>query len=314
MFDRHWLKFTLLLTFVLAGAVAGTNAYVDLFGVFREPAGRHLKAYGDDRVAKYLMSKRYVGANFEGVLIGSSMTANWKVGHMTHAHLYNESVDGANVVEEKVLLDQVLSNTSTPPKMVLLVVHPYLTASHEFETVNLSERELWGALGSKNLLEAYKGALKASLGGGHEDRDSDGSEDFGDSTRQLNATLQRLFSPGSDFPIDPVAEAHFRAAVAAVHARRIPLAFIVPPTYEGLLSPKRAAFDRYVQTLLSARGPDDRVLDFSAEEFASFRRNESNFSDGVHLREAGAAEVTRRLDEEIATWQKEGWANKRVTP
>jgi len=306
MWTRHWLKTTIVITLIVTFAIALTNACIDLFGVFRDPTGRELTVYGDDRVAKYLLSTRYVGANFDGVLIGSSMTGNWAVGKMQSARLYNESLNGGNIVEEKVLLDRVLEQPGKT-KLVLMVVHPYLTSSHGFATVNVSTRELWGALGSQNLFDAYKSVAKIRMGREEQTFDAAGAQDFGSKEKKLNPTLFTMFKTGAEFEVDPIADEHYRKAVDEIHARHIPLVFVIPPTYEGLLAQKREAFARFVQRQLGARQPEDRVLDFSAPEFAEFQNEAMNFSDGVHLRQEGAAKLTKIVDAQIKKWTDEGW-------
>jgi hypothetical protein len=285
--------------------VVGVNAAVDIYGLFRDPAGRALPVYGNERIAKYLLGRRYVRANFDGVLIGSSLSANWSVGAMQSARLYNESVNNGNIVEEKALLDPVLD--SGRPWLVLLVVHPFLTSSHEFNSVTLTPREYWGALGSLNLFDAYKNALKIRLHREQQVFDLAGTQDFGDGTKKLNARLQAMMLGSADFEIDPLALQTYREVVATLHERRVPVGFIVPPTEESLFEPKREAFRKYVGLILADRTPDDRVLDFTADEFARFRADASNFSDGVHLRVAGARTVTALVDDRLKTWIANGW-------
>src|SRR5947199_10640983 len=99
MSSSRWLTVTVATALAACIAAAGANCALDIYGLFRNPAGRELPVYGNERVAKYLMGQRYVRANFDGVLIGSSVSANWEVGTMQSARLFNESVNGGNMVE-----------------------------------------------------------------------------------------------------------------------------------------------------------------------------------------------------------------------
>src|SRR5207245_10474236 len=45
---------------------------------------------------------------------------------------------------------------------------------------------------------------------------------------------------------------------------------------------------------------------FTADEFAHFRADAANFSDGVHLRVAGARTVTAVVDDRLKSWVAEG--------
>src|SRR5256885_35655 len=235
MSSHRWLVVTVASALAVVAIAVGANVAVDIYGLFRDPSRRAIPVYGNERVAKYLQSRRYVQANFDGVIVGSSVSANWSVGTMNSARLFNESLNGGNIVEEQALLDQVLENGGTG--FALLVVHPFLTESHESNSVTLTPRELWGALGSLNLFDAYKNALKIRLGREQQLFDTAGSQDFGDGTKKLNARLQRLMLGASDFEIDPVALQSYRAVVAALHERRIAVGVVIPPTEGSLFEP-----------------------------------------------------------------------------
>jgi hypothetical protein len=307
MSSRRWLVVTIATALAAVALVVGVNGALDVYGLFRDPRGRALPVYGNERIAKYLLGKRYVQANFDGVLIGSSVSANWSVGTMESARLYNESMNNGNIVEEKALLDQVLE--SGGPGLALLVVHPFMTSSHESNSVTLTPREYWGALGSLNLLDAYKNAFKIRLHREQQVFDVAGTQDFGDGTKKLNARLQAMMLGSADFEIDPVALQSYREVVATLHERRVAVGYIIPPTVESIFTPKREAFRKYVSLMLVDRSPEDRVLDFTADEFAPFRADAANFSDGVHLRVAGARTVTAVVDGRLKSWIAEGWLN-----
>src|SRR2546421_10543749 len=145
MSSRRWLVVTIAAALAAVALVVGANSALDIYGLFRDPTGRALPVYGNERVAKYLLGRRYVQANFDGVLIGSSVSANWSVGTMHSARLYNESVNGGNRVEEETLLDQVLENGGArvaPP-----LVPPVLAPSHQCQLGALPPRPDWGGVG-----------------------------------------------------------------------------------------------------------------------------------------------------------------------
>lgn len=308
MRSNRWLLTTIATTVLVSGTIVAANAAVDIYGLFRNPVHRSLPVYGDERVAKYLLSGRYVPSNFDGVLIGSSVSANWNVAAMGTVRLYNESVNGGNAVEEKAILDRVVNGAGT--RLAVLIVHPYITASHQFKTVELSPRVVWGALGSQNLLDAYKNALNIRLGRESQTFDAAGTEDFGNVPHQLNSDLQALFASPDEFPVDGIALQAYRDMVTELHARNIPLAFVVPPTAESLFRPRRDAFVRYSQQVLACRLPTDPVLDFLTDEFADLRKDESLFLDGAHVRTSASGRVTAVLDARIRTWMNEGWLRR----
>ena len=126
--------------------------------------------------------------NFNAILIGSSVSANWNAHGIDGFRVYNESLDGGNAVEVKAIADQALA--SSPIKAAILIVHPYLTASHDFNTVQLTPRLNLEALGSLNLLDAYKSDIEIKLHLGRQEFDDFGTDDFGDIPNKMNPHLQ----------------------------------------------------------------------------------------------------------------------------
>lgn len=304
MTPRAWFAKTIGVTALLVVAVALLNACIDLYGLFRNPQGRHLAGYGDDRVAKYLLSERYVPSNFNALVIGSSVSANWDTSGIESYRMYNESLDGGNIVEEKTISDRAL--ISSRIKLVLLVVHPFLTSSHDFETIHVGPRENVGALGSQNLLDAYK---DKSRGHGHNKTqtfDESGVFVLGDTHREMNAVLRKVMDPVSGFKIDPIALQAEHDVVAELHAAKIAVVFVIPPIFQELLSSRSAQLAAYTDVILRDKTSNDKILDFAAPEFTEFRNNEENFSDGVHLTRAGAVSVVGLINRQLDSWIQTG--------
>lgn len=291
MKPRIWLLSTITITLLAGAIVAALNAAVDIYGIFRDPRGRHLPVYGDERIAKYLLSSRYVPENFEGIVVGSSVSANWNMANVGGARFYNESLNGGNAVEEKALVDEALSRPGI--RYAIVVVHPFLTSGHDFETVRLTPREKFSALGSMSLLDAYKEMLFIRL---HRERqlfDDSGTDDFV-APKRLNARLSAMLRPGVDFDVDPIALKAYRDIVAELHAHGVRLLFVVPPISEPLLDAQRSAFAKYSDLFRQDMRPDDRLVDFTSAEFLAFR-TAPHFADGVHLEHAAAEDFMRIL-------------------
>ncbi len=295
---------TLGLILLLGGAAVGANVWLDIYGIFRNPSGRHLSVFGDDRIAKYLLSERYVPANFNSVLIGSSVSANWRIDRAGSLRVYNDSLNGGNSVEEHCLVGQVLVRPGI--RVAMVVIHPYLTHSHEFETVLLSPHERIGALGSLSLWQAYKSKLKTAVGTERQVHDDSGSEMFEAARHELNPTLQRMLAGGGDFEVDPVALVAFQDSVANFRAHGVQLVFVVPPVEQDLWSRKRTAFQNYFQKIRPLIAPQDKLIDFTADDFAEFRASSANFVDGLHLTPKGARQVVGAIQAQLAGWIERG--------
>src|SRR5207245_288645 len=154
MQPRSWLLTTTLLILGAGVAVIGFNVAVDPYGLYRPTQGRRLVVYGDARIAKYLLNFRYVPENFSAVLIGSSVSANWDMTPVEKLKIYNDSLNGGNIIEGKNLLDVAISRPGV--STVLLLVHPALTFTGDYKTVTLTPKLKRSALGSLSLWEAYK--------------------------------------------------------------------------------------------------------------------------------------------------------------
>jgi len=300
---RTWLFITLGTILLVTAAVLSLNAGMDIYGLFRNPQGRKLVVYGDERISKYLLCDRYVPANFNAILAGSSVTANWNTGRMDALRVYNASLNGGNIVEERCLLESALTRPGI--QVALMVVHPFLTRSHDFETVRLTPREKAAALGSLSLWEAYKDKIKFDLLRKRRVVDEFGTNDFPPPLKGLNPILEKMMRPGESFEIDPIAMETYREAVATLHARNIPIMFIAPPLYEGLLEPKRDAFAGYLRIFQAQMTARDTLIDLNADEYAGFRRNRQNFSDGVHVTRDGAEQVVSIVNDGIKAWLRQ---------
>lgn len=304
MTPRAWFARTVGLTIVLLLAVAATNAAIDIYGIFRKPEGRHLSGYGDDRVAKYLLSERYVPTNFNTLLIGSSVSANWDTSHIDAFTIYNESLNGGNIVEEKTISEGALASSRI--KLVILVVHPFLTTSHDFETVHVTPRENFEALGSQNLLNAYKDRVRSHFRKGAQTFDETGVFVFPETSGEMNAVLRKAMDPLTGFKVDPIALQAEKGLIAELHAAEIPIVFVIPAISQSLLPSREARLAAYSRLILRDKSDKDKVIDFTSRDFQAFREAGMNFSDGIHLTKLGAKEVVLAINQRLSDWVRAG--------
>jgi hypothetical protein len=298
MRPERWLGITIALAVCLAATVAAVNVTVDPYGLFRPTKGRRLAVYGDSRVAKYLLNCRYVPENFDAILIGTSLSANWNLAAIEGFRVYNNSLNGGNIVEGRSVARAALTRPGISTAFIL--VHPALTASHEFETVRLDDRLKRAALGSSSLWEAYKDMLKIRLRRSTLNFDFAGTEELGGYRREMNAVMKRLWRPGDEFDVDRVAYAEYLELVTELRAHGVQVVFIVPPMFEGLLQGKRLAFDKYVRSIRSkAAMAGDVWLDFTGDEDYEFRRNAAHFGDGVHFEPEAARVLVEKLNDRL---------------
>jgi hypothetical protein len=264
MRPRYWLLTTLSTILIVTAAIAGLNMAVDVYGLYRPSRGHRLPVYGDDRVAKYLLSMRYVPENFNAVIVGASISANWDITAIEGLRVYNGSLDGGNIVEEKALIEAALERPGV--SVILLLVNPSLTYSHEFETVELKPELKRSALGSLSLWNAYRNMLSIRLGRTPQPFDYAGTETFLNARSEMNVNMKAMWSE-AEFTVDPAALRAYLDLVANLRARGVRIVFIVPPVSEHLLETKRAPLDRYWRLVDRLPGPGKRGILQNACQF-----------------------------------------------
>jgi hypothetical protein len=303
MNPRNWLLTTLLTLLVTAGAVAGLNIELDPYGLYWPDRGRHLPVYGDERVAKYLLAMRYVPENFNALIIGASITASWDIRAIENLRVYNGSINGGNIVEEKALIDAAIDKPGI--SAVLLIVHPALTYAHIFRTVEMKPDLKRSSLGSMSLWDAYKDMINVRLGRLPQKFDDNGTEFPLVLYSEMNNLMKQMWN-APEFVVDPVALQAYKDVVAALRQRGIKIIFIIPPTSEQILKTKRANLERYVQQMRSEIGPGDLWIDFMTPEHQEFCSGRSNFTDGVHLSPPGARHVVAYINDSIKGFLADG--------
>lgn len=299
MRPRYWLLTTLAAVLIFGGGIVALNIVVDMYGLFRPTQGRRLGVFGDERVAKYLLSMRYVPENFNAILIGASISDNWDVTAIDKLRVYNGSLNGGNIVEEKAVIEAALARPGI--SVVMILVHPALTYSHEFFTVDMTPDLARTALGSLSLWDAYKDMINVRLGRIPRLLDYAGTWTYLDPHSEMNIHMKRMWS-APDFTVDASAWRAYRDLVATLHSRGVQIVFIVPPTSEQLLMTKRVPMQRYLQRMRSELGTGDLWIDFLTPAHEDFCRNRANFSDGVHFTPDGARQVVAYINTTVNQW------------
>ncbi len=292
-----WLLTSVLLMAAGGAAVAGFNITADPYGLFHATKGREMVPYGDERLAKFLLSERYVPENFDSVMIGASVSANWDLSGIERFRVYNDSLNGSNAMEGRALLRQALSRPGI--RTVFLLVHPAATATSYFPTVDMTPELRHAALGSLHLWNAYRHMLRVRFLHSKTMIDHRGRQDFGTFPSEMNADMKRMWKPGEDFFVDERAMKAFQDTIAMTHERKLQLVFVVPPIYEPILDGKRAAFANYLRRIGAEKAPADEWIDFTGEEYLEFRKTRSNFGDGVHFLPPAAKMVVSYLNSEV---------------
>ena len=311
MTSKRFLIFVFLGLGAVAAVIIPLNMYTDIYGLFRAARGRPVTVYGEERVAKYLHSFRYIPENFDGVILGSSVSAILDARDFEGYRIYNASIDGGNVEDLKPIAENIFKKGRL--KVTIICVHRYLTNDHNQKTDLITPKEYWGALGSPQLLTAYVSRMAIGLGLVRARYDEYGTKHFAsdpDSSRvrttisEAVSGIERGTESVGNYYIDPVAFAELRDVLTLARGRSRQLIMFFPPVPAPILAVRSAEYAGYREVTSSLLDPHDVVVDFNAPNYENLRSDVRNFVDAVHLSRRGArlvmVELAKAASESIA--------------
>ena len=292
MTSRQWI----LRTTAAAAVVLCLNflaAYwMDPYGLLKDPHGRQLRVVFAARKAKFLLSKRYVPANYDSLIIGPSSSENWDPTAIPGVKLYNESILGSNVFEEKRIVDQALATGNF--KLALCILYPTMTSSHTMmdgldavtsaETIGSLHLFVHEAVQILTALHLPAGRLSAP----------DGATPLKQVPPSFNITQ---YEP-TYFQLDPLAVAAYQEMVQNLIGRGTRIVYVIPPLYQPCLALNQQAFADYKQ-LMAGKLPFAPILDLNGPDLSSFRNDASNYLDCFHLSAGGAAKLNAYLSQQV---------------
>ena len=88
--------------------VISHNLYYDKFGLVKQK--NEILITSDERYSKYLLSYKYIPENYDGILIGPSVSGNLNTSNISNYKIYNASVNGGNYSELKLISERVLQS------------------------------------------------------------------------------------------------------------------------------------------------------------------------------------------------------------
>lgn len=292
----------LLALFVLVGL----NWYIDLYGLFRPSNGRTVSIYSDERTSKYLLAHRYVPENFSTYILGPSLSANLDPSAFSDLGIYNFSMMGANITEQKAVLDKALEVAT--PRAVIICLHPYLTMDHGMKTGMINPKEYWGALGSFSLYKAYGlrivRAMNLLPGKFPEHQfNTYGNNDY-EAILKVASVKERIEEelklPGAvDARIDTVALQEFDDLIRELKAKDVKIIGYFHPLPLPIFNRFKAELLSYQQVMRNHLGEDAVIVDFTTSEFDYFTGDLNNYMDHGHLSKQGQQFVLNHLIKHI---------------
>lgn len=282
--------------------IVAINYYIDLYGLFRDVKGRSINIYGDERTSKHLLAHRYVPANFDAYILGPSLSANLNSKAFPDLRIYNLSMMGANITEQKIVALKALENSS--PSFVIVCLHPYLTMDHGMKSGMINDKEYIGALGSISLFKAYFLKTVRTFDLLPNKYPKDQFNDYG--CNHYNAILQKMpaaeriqqeiANPNAvSGAIDSVAFNEFNEMIDAFRAKNTriiayfhPLPYLVYDRFRDRLEP-------YQKTMTENLKDKATLIDFNDPSYKYFTEDVSNYIDHGHLSDKGQEYILQQI-------------------
>lgn len=295
---------------VMVSAIVGVDYAIDIYGVFHGSDARPRRVYTNEPVTKYLFARKYIPGNFDGLLVGTSITQSLDLSKVPNYRLYNASLSGGNTATVTPVIRVALERGRY--RLVIMCVYPYMTKDHQDKTTGLDDRQVQGALGSPQLFRDYLAAIlveKRVIGASY---DASGTRitppaarDADDAVAELLAEVKRnggtpdLKSVG--LVPDPVALEQYRDLIDRAHQNGATILALIPPWYTKRREVYGTALDDYKKVMLGLFAPNDLVLDLNDPRFASLTDDPSNFQDGAHLSAKGNEAVVQAIAQFLAS-------------
>ena len=285
------------MTVLLLASIVASNYYLDFYGIFGDSEGRELRVYTNDRLSKYLLSFNYIPSNFDGLLIGSSVTESYNLTKTDNVRIYNASVFAANVTEAKLIADNVFS--VAPMKIVIFSMNPYLTFRHGILTNDMLPREKWRALFSTQALTTQAVALIYSLFGKWSTVDAWGKKrlpiDINPETQWPNLNHSAYLRTNED------AFDEYENLIKTARLQGARVIGFNPPMYSKKYQLEKDLYDSYARRASSIFMPNEQIIDFMASKYDTYNNNSLYFIDGYHLSDVGveffSSELIKAINE-----------------
>lgn len=281
---------SLALSLSIVVLVVSFNVFMNEYGLFGDVKGKSIKIYGDERTSKYLLSLNYIPSNFDGLLIGSSVSDNLDSKRIKGLRVYNASINGASIAELKILVDNVLSRTE--PQCVIISLYPILTERSEKRTARMVSGEYWGSLGSINTVDFYRKKLSVKRGTRYDYFDDYGRYDYNlrkgdrDSESIIRQKAAEMKS-GETISIDDRAYAILDDLLKELRSRDTKIFAYYHPIPLDLFVLCEESYRSYQERINELFCPEDVVWDYNTEEYRNLTRDHWNYCDEIHLSRKG---------------------------
>lgn len=292
MTSRQWILRTATAISVLVCINFAVAYVMDPYGVMKDTRGRQLRIVFSARKAKFLLSKHYVPTNYDSLIIGPSSSENWDPTGIPGVKLYNESILGSNVVEEKRIVDQAIPTGHF--KLALCILYPTMTSNHAMQD-GLDAVTTAEAFGSIHLYVHEAAQVLTAL---HLPAGRLSAPDGATPLKQTPPDFSNKPFDATYLYLDPVAISAYSQMVRDLNSRGARIVYVIPPLYEPCRALNERALLEYKQTMQRLLPPGP-IVDLDAPDFTAFRSDAANYLDCFHETAAGAEKINSFLAQQV---------------
>lgn len=295
------ISVVVILLFVL------TNYAIDIYGLFHDSKGKDIEIYTDERTSKYLLSFNYIPQNFEGILIGPSLSNNLNTATLNSQKIYNASLMGANISELKYLAYNAIDNGNI--KSLIVCLDPYITKDYGKKSALIDPKQYYSALGSTSLLKTYffkfvrannifpeKFKKVYITPYGYYDY-SDEFDDGNSKEKILNMVKNKQ---QESMYVDPRALQELDELLKFARSNEVAIIGYFSPIPYQILEINRVAYEGYQDKIYSLFQNDDIVINLNDEKYREITSDYNTFIDHGHLSEKGQSFVLDHLEKALS--------------
>ncbi len=276
------------------------NYIQDDFGLFRDPTlGKRI--WYHEKTSKFLLSYRYIGENFDGVIVGSSVSANLNPNLLANYKLYNLSMTGGNISEIKWALDILFENNQL--QYLVICLYPYMTKNSGRKGKQIQAKEYWGSLFSVLPVRILVEKIWCFIGvQGVFHESTSGFNDFNMFKKSINfkkVVLAKIKGEKINIHTDPVALQELSIIVKKAHHNGVKILAYFYPVYSGIfLRFNPDSWAEYKKSMENVFDTEDVLWDMNSKEYNYINNNIENYSDG-HLSDQGAFLVLKSIGNKL---------------
>ena len=278
----------------MCALIAGINARLNGYGVFRDCSGERLFVSGNERTDKYLFAHNYIPTNFEGLLVGSSQSANLDTSGLAPHRVYNGSISGGNITEIKLVVEKSLEGGEL--RFLIVCLSNYIVKNRGRKSSYMVPEEYWGVLGSLETVKHYLRRLRMFIDPSRQKFNEFGQNDFCGGVMpaapgDTESDIKDRAAASQEYVVDPDALAELDDMLVLARSRgAIVFAYYypVPEFRRRLAGDSYGEFHSQVSSVLKE---EDLVWDFNEGRHKTFTANYLNYCDRAHLSDRGAQYV-----------------------